>query len=178
MLMLMIGVSVSLNKPIQLNTFYEGAFETAPTSVSNIIYPKSLTTGAPGSNSNGIAIACESSIKYFSTRIQCMQLEADDAWGDAIEAFTPVNTSKKAPMPGKTSGPPKPSTGRGSSPRPVTVASRPISDDGWDTSDTTTNQTPKAPPALSMAGMSKEEKAAELARRREERKQAYLFLYS
>ncbi|KAF8590946.1 hypothetical protein K439DRAFT_1627372 [Ramaria rubella] len=87
----------------------------------------------------------------------------DDGWGDAFDSPIPVAPTKKAPS----ITPKKPSIARALSPRPAVDGS----DDGWETPDTTRSRSPKPLVAPSMAGMSKEEKAAELARRREERKQ-------
>lgn len=86
-----------------------------------------------------------------------------------------MNITKKVSTPSQTPISAKPIIQRSLSPHSSMAAtSRPASDDGWDVSGTTTHQSPKVPAAPSMAGMSKEEKAAELARRREERKQACL----
>jgi SCY1-like protein 1 len=64
----------------------------------------------------------------------------------------------------------KANVGRGISSQSI-AASRPASDGGSDTPDTGRSQSPKAAAVPSMVGMSKEEKVAEMARRREERKQ-------
>ncbi|KAF8530473.1 armadillo-type protein [Hysterangium stoloniferum] len=108
----------------------------------------------------------------FSLSISSQQVVDDDGWEDEASSpppalSVPTTTTKKVLSP----TPVKASVGRSVSPRTVASASRPISDDGQDTPDTARSQSPKAAVAPSMAGMSKEEKAAEMARRREERKQ-------
>jgi len=61
--------------------------------------------------------------------------------------------------------------------RPTTLSSRAASDYGQSTSDTTRSPSPKPAAVPSTAGMTKEEKAAEMARRREERKQVCAAIY-
>ena len=115
-----------------------------------------------------------SPMPYHRLIADLFEVDADDAWGDVFDSPTPNTSTKKSllsvrPVQLHSSMAHSPLA---SSSRPTSVISQPASEEGWETPDTTRSQSPKASVAPSMTGMSKEEKAAEMARRRAERKQA------
>ena len=115
-----------------------------------------------------------SPMPYHRLIADLSEVDADDAWGDVFDSPTPTTSAKKSllsvrPVQLHSS---MVHSSWASSSRPTSVISQPPSEEGWETPDTTRSQSPKAPVTPSMTGMSKEEKAAEIARRRAERKQA------
>ena len=120
-------------------------------------------------------LTCISTAAFESAPVP---VDTDDAWGDMLESeppTSPTNVSLSlSPTPNLSTSttadtPPNP-------PRPaitpsVEQVSKPTSISLTSDAGETLHPAPTTTPTTNMVGMSKEEKAAEMARRREERKQ-------
>lgn len=95
-------------------------------------------------------------------------MRENDLWGMSLEpAYATLSTqARKASVPSRSTA-----LSSSSSPRSTPVSSPTPPDDGWDSAIKQVPSTSPRSPAPSMAGMTKEDKAAEMLRRKEERKQ-------